>query len=430
MKNLLQIKLMLLFVVFSATAQQEKGIIGANNWLDNWTEFKPSKTDYNDTNQILTGKITTNTTLYKKDTYLLMGPVYVTNNATLTIEPGTVIKGDAESNGSLIITKGAKIMAEGLATDPIVFTSNKPVKKGGDWGGVVILGDAPMNKFGGSSSINFELDPTFTIYGGLNNQSSSGVIRFLRIEFAGKKIKGFKDYNALTLAGIGNKTIIENVMCSFAAGNSFEILGGDIVASKLVSLRSNGDDFRFTQGTQCKLENILAVRHSLYSSSTRARCMNVLSYDKMEESDFSKPLTNVVVINSTLVNSTENLSSDIASNLVKEGLFIGNNVSFSLKRSVVSGFKPAAILAQDVKLDNATFKKIEFKEAFINNCTGNIFVENNTNNEDIEDYYGNVSYGNVWQANDNKDMFLDIYNAKNNPDFRIKISNITASNSK
>ena len=430
MKNLLHIKLMLLFVVFSASAQQEKGIIGANNWLDNWTEFKPSKTEYNDTNQILSGKITVNTTLFKKDTYLLMGPVYVTNNAVLTIEPGTTIKGDYETSAALIITKGAKIMAEGLATDPIVFTSNRPVKKGGDWGGLVILGDAPMNKFGGSSSINFELDPTFTIYGGTNSQGSSGVLKFLRIEFAGKKIKGFKDFNALSLAGIGNKTIINNIMCSFSAANSFEILGGDIVASNLVSLRSSGDDFRFTQGTQCKMDNILAVRHSLYSSSTRSRCMNVLSYDKLEESDFSKPMTNVAIMNSTLVNSTENLSSDIASNLVKEGIFIGNNAAFSLKRSIISGFKPAAVLAQDVKLDKSTFDKVQFKETYFNSCTGNIFVENVANNEDIEDYYGNVQFNNVYQSTDNKDMFLDIYNAKNNPDFRIKISNITASNSK
>lgn len=431
MKNLFQITLVLFITVFTANAQQEKGIIGSTNWLDNWTEFKPSKSEYNDTNQILNGKITTNTTLYKKDTYLLMGPVYVTNNAVLTIEPGTVIKGDFETNGALVITKGAKIMAEGLATDPIVFTSNRPVRKAGDWGGLVILGDAPMNKFGGTSSINFELDPGFTIYGGINNQSNSGVLKFVRVEFAGKKIKGFKDYNAVSLASVGNKTVLDNVMCSFSAGNSFEIMGGDVVASKLVSLRSNGDDFKFTQGTQCKFDNILAVRHSLYSSSTRSRCMNVVAYDKLEESDVTKPSTNVAVMNSTLVNSTENLSSDLASNLVKEGLFIGNNVTFSLKRSVISGFSPAAILAQDVKLENATFKKIEFKEIYFNSCKGNIFVENNTNNEDLEDYYGQTSlFNNVYESTDNKVMFLDIYNAKNNPDFRIKIGNITASNSK
>lgn len=430
MKNLFKITMVFFFALTSVNAQQEKGIIGSTNWLDNWSEFKPSKTEYNDTNQILTGEISTNTTLYKKDTYLLMGRVYVTKNAILTIEPGTVIKGDFETNGVLVITKGAKIIAEGLATDPIVFTSNRPVRKAGDWGGIVILGDAPMNKFGGSSSINFELDPAFTIYGGLNTQANSGILKFLRIEFAGKKIKGFKDYNALTLAGVGNKTQVSNVMCSFSASNSFEMIGGDVVASKVVSLRSNGDDFRFTQGTQCKLDNVLAVRHSLYSSSTRSRCMNVLSYDKLEETDVTKIMSNVSVMNSTLVNSTENLASDLASNLVKEGLFIGNNVSFSLKRSIISGFSPAAILAQDIKLDNATLKKIEIRDTYINSCKGNIFVENSANNEDLEDYYGDISYGIVYEFVGNKDMFLDIYNVKNNPDFRIKLSNITASNSK
>ena len=70
MKNILQIKWMVLLVVFAANAQQEKGINGASNWLNNWTEFKPAKVEYNETNQILYGKITTNTTLYKKNTYI------------------------------------------------------------------------------------------------------------------------------------------------------------------------------------------------------------------------------------------------------------------------------------------------------------------------------------------------------------------------
>ncbi|QRE11429.1 hypothetical protein [Flavobacterium psychrophilum] len=430
MKNLLQIKWMLLFVVFTASAQQEKGIIGASNWLSNWTEFKPANATYNETNQILYGKITANTTLFKKNTYLLQGPVYVTNNAILTIEPGTVIKGDYETNGALIITKGSQIVANGLETDPIVFTSNRPQPKPGDWGGVAILGDAPMNKFGGASSLNFDLDPSQTIYGGTNPQSNSGIVRFLRIEFAGKKIKGFKDYNAFSLASVGSKTVIENVMCSFAAGNSFEILGGDVTVSKLVSLRSSSDDFKFTQGAQCKIDNSLAIRHSVYSSSTRSRCMNVTSYEKKEEADLSKNQTNVTAINCSLVNTTLNLSDDIAKGLVKEAIYVGNNASFSIKRSVVSGFYPAAILSSEIKLEASAFKKIKFEEIYFNNCKGNIFVENTTTNDHLEDYYGSGSYYNLYQNTDNKEMFLDIYNTKNNPDFRIKISKITASNSK
>lgn len=427
MKNLRNLKWIALFAVMTASAQQEKGIIGASNWLGNWSEFKPAKVEYNETNQILYGKITTNTTLVKKNTYLLQGPVYVTSGVTLTIEPGTVIKGDSETNGALIIAKGATIIANGTETDPIVFTSNKPLKKAGDWGGLVILGDAPINKFGGTASLNYEADPTQTIYGGTNPMANSGVVRFLRIEFAGKKIKGFKDYNALTIAGVGNKTVFENVMCSFSAGNSYEVLGGEIAMKNIVSLRSAGDDYRFSQGAQCKMENSLAVRHSMYSGSTRARCLNVNSYEKKEEADFSKKMTDVVATNCTLVNSTENLAQDLASGLVKESVFVAENVAFVLKKSVISGFSPAVILDDEIRPEAGGLKKIKLEELYFNNCKGNIFVENTANNEDLEDYYGNPAFSNLYENTPNAEMFIDCNNSKSVPDFRVKIGKITAS---
>lgn len=427
MKNFTQIKWIVLFVVFSANAQQEKGIFGSNNWLNNWTEFKPSKAEYNETTQILYGKIDKNTTLYKKDAYLLQGPVYVVNNAVLTIEAGTVIRGDFDTNGTLVITKGSKIMAEGKETDPIVFTSNKASRKAGDWGGIVILGDAPINKFGGNSTISFDLDPTQTIYGGSNAQSDSGILRFVRIEFAGKKVKGYKDFNALSIAGVGSKTIIENVMCSFSAKDAFEILGGNTNMTKMVSLRANGDDFKFTQGAQSKLDNSIAVRHSYFSTSSRSRCIQVASYEKKEEADFSKALTNVVATNVTMINTSEQLSADLASGLVKEAVFVNINSSLTLKKSIISGFNPAIVLDDEISLDEKSFKMLKFEEVFFNNCKGNIFVENSTNNEDLEDYYGNAAFFNVYENQQNDNMFIDIYNKTNNPDFRIKLGKITAS---
>jgi hypothetical protein len=87
---------------FNANAQQEKGITGLNNWLNNWTEFKPNKVEY-EANQILAGNISVNTKLLKRNIYLIQGNVYVTNNAVLTIEPGTVIIGDFETKGTLVL---------------------------------------------------------------------------------------------------------------------------------------------------------------------------------------------------------------------------------------------------------------------------------------------------------------------------------------
>ena len=431
MKNLTNLKLALLLVVTSATfAQQEKGIIGTSNWLNNWTSFKPAKEEYNDTNQILFGNITTNTTLYKKNTYLLQGNVYVTNGAVLTIEAGTVIKGDTESVGTLIVTKGSTIIADGKDTDPIVFTSNKLVKKPGDWGGIIIIGDAPINKFGGTASLPYDMDPSKTMYGGTNSQSNSGIIRYVRIEFAGKKSKGFKEFNSLTLAGVGSKTVLDNIMCSFSADDSFEFFGGDVNITKAVSYKAFDDDFDFTQGAQVFIDNSIAVRNPYFSTTSGSRCIEIDSYDRKEDADFSKKLTTVIASNMTMLNDSNNLTVDIASGLVKEAIRIAENCSLTVKRSVISGFNPAITLDSKIAITDANFKKIKLEDIYFNNCKGNIFTENNANNEDLEDYYGNSAFSNVFTpVSDNKETFIDIYNLKQ-PDYRLKIAKITASNTK
>ncbi len=427
MKTITQIVWILFFGVFSVNAQQEKGITGSNNWLNNWTEFKPNKVDYGQANQILAGNITVNTKLFKKNVYILQGSVFVTNNATLTIEPGTVIIGDYESSASLVITKGATIIAEGLETDPIVFTSNRSSRKAGDWGGIVILGDAPTNKFGNASSVNFDLDTSLTSYGGNNVSSNSGILKFVRIEFAGKKIKGLGNFNALLLAGVGNKTVLENIMISYAAGDSFEIYGGELTLNKLVSFKSSSDDFKFNFGTQCRIDNSLAIRSSYLTSNLGSRCIDVASYDKKEEVDFTKKQTSVIATNLTLINNSENINVDIQSGLVKEAVYVSQNTSLDLKRTVISGFNPAVLLDNKIEINGENLKKIKFEQMYFNFCKGNIFTEYNSNNEDLENWYGNSAFSNVYSQSDNKETFIDLFNEKK-PDFRLRIAKITASN--
>ena len=154
MKNFTLTALLFFLVISNINAQQEKGITGYNNWLDSWTDFQPNKENYEEPTQILTGNITENTTLTKRNTYLLLGDVYVTDSTTLTIEAGTVILGDFNTKGSLTISNGSKIFAEGKPTDPIIFTSSRTDKKPGEWGGLFILGDAPINTFGKVASLN------------------------------------------------------------------------------------------------------------------------------------------------------------------------------------------------------------------------------------------------------------------------------------
>jgi hypothetical protein len=427
MKKSIQIITLLLLAVCDINAQQEKGITGFNSWLNNWTEFKPNKVDYDEVNQILTGNINADTKLYKKNVYLLQGNVYVTNNATLTIEPGTVIMGDFESKASLIITKGASIIANGLETDPIVFTSSRTVRKAGDWGGIIILGDSPTNKFGNISSVNFDTDAVLSSYGGINPTGNSGILRFVRIEFAGAKVKGGDNFNALLLAGVGNKTIIENIMASYSASDSFEILGGEVNLNKMISFKSSNDDYKFNYGTQCNIENSLAIRSSYLTSNTGSRCLNVLSYNKKEEVDFTKKHTLVTARNLTLVNNSENVKADIESGLIKEGVYIAENASIDFKKSVISGFNPAILLDKAININDENLKKVKLEQMYFNLCKGNIFVVDNSNNEDLESWYGNAAFANVYSKAENNITFIDFMNDKR-PDFRLRIGEITVSN--
>lgn len=430
MKKITQTALMFLLVFGNVFAQQEKGIIGYNNWLNSWTDFQPTKAEYDEPTQILSGVITKDTKLVKRDVYLLLGDVYVTNGALLTIEAGTVIKGDFNSKGSLIISKGSKIIAEGTQTDPIIFTSSRTNKKQGDWGGLFILGDAPINTFGNVSSLNYGLNPSSTeyiSYGGENIASNSGVLKYIRIEFAGKRTKGNGYFSALTLAGVGNETIVENVMSSYCEGHSFNILGGDVNLQKLVSFRSSRNDYNFNYGVRCSLVNSLAVRSPYVSSADGSRTLFINSYDKKENADASRNNTNLTAENLTLVNISNDLEADIQVGLVQEAIYIGPDVSFSIDKSVISGFNPAVILDQRIKIDNDNLSKITFTRTYFNNCNGNIFRNGYTNNDDLESWYGSRAFNNVYSKGPDSETFIDSQNGRS-PDFRLRINKIIASN--
>lgn len=419
-----------LFISFgNLFAQQEKGIIGYDNWLKPWTEFRPNKVDYDKPTQIISGNISKDTKLFKKDIYLLLGDVFVIDSTTLTIEPGTVIIADFKTKASLIVSKGSKIIANGSSTDPIVFTSSNSVKKPGDWGGIFILGDAPTNSLDGEASLNYGLLPSAAkniSYGGDNPDSNSGIFSYVRIEYAGKRTKHYGYLNGLTLAGLGQQTIINNVMVSYCEGNSFNILGGNVTLDKLVSFKSSIHDFEFNYGTQCSITNSLAVKSPYVSGAQTSKSMNVLAYDLREQADFSKLQTNVKAENLTLVNISDDLNYDIKVGLVNEAIYIGESTSFAIDKSLISGFNPAVILDNKLKLNTENLEKIKFTRTYFNNCKGNIFRKGFSNNDDLENWYGSFAFDNVYSKGPDSETFIDSGNSRR-PDFRLRINKIIAS---
>ncbi|SHM57082.1 hypothetical protein [Flavobacterium chilense] len=423
MKTKVQIAIItLLSTLFIQAQQQTKGIIGNTNWMNNWTNFKPANTEYSEATNIIAGTIDKDTKLFKRNIYQLVGIVYVTNNAVLTIEPGTVIRGDDKTCGTLVVANGSKIMAEGLETDPIIFTSNKEKsdRKPGDWGGIILLGKAPINSLGGVHTLPFNLEPGLNHYGGTDAEDNSGILKYVRIEFAGRKLSSDKELNGLSLAGIGRKTTLSNIQISFSNDDSFECYGGDLNMSNLVSYRTTDDDFDFTQGAQINISNSIAIRHPFSSDISGSRCFEVDSYDKIQNTDMSKKMTKINANNITLVNLEENNQG-----LVRESIYVRENTFFNLNNSIVSGFSPFVLLEGNIGNGEANLSKMTFKNVTVNNCNGGITSESASGNTAIQAYYNIPGSGLEYTKIKNTELFTTP-NIKGNPDFRVNANNTIA----
>ena len=407
----------------STQAQDNWGIVGGNNWLNGWSSFNPVGKEYPQTTKILTGNISSDLTLTNLETYSLVGEVYVTNNATLKIEPGTIIRASSNEYSALIITKGSKIVAEGQVINPIVFTSDKAVngRKAGDWGGIFILGNAPINTFGNMARIESGIPSNFVVGGGENPADNSGILKNVRIEFAGKGKDRYSVYDALTLVGVGSGTVLESVQVSMSNGNAFKFIGGQPKASKLVSYRSKSSDYDFTQGTIANITNGLAIRNPYYSASSNYRGVTINAFINKDLTDFSKPVTNVTLDNFVIVNESD---GKVADGLVKEAIFINKDCLFDFRNSIVTGFSSALFLDGKIPIEDEGLSKIKLKRIFMNNCKKNIVSENGgVTNDDLESYYGQKAFGNRYSTTKSEDLFVDANNPKT-PDFRIKIGSI------
>lgn len=292
-------------------------------------------------NLILSGKITSSMTLKANKIYKLRGLVYVTNGATLTIEPGTKIVGEADKNGALIITKGSKIMAEGTAANPIIFTSEKPSPKRGDWAGVVILGNAPTNaSFGGVNGIG-EIEGGINnsdglgLYGGNNAADNSGVLKYVRIEYAGYAFLPDKEINGLTFGGVGSGTTVDYVEVAYANDDSFEWFGGTVNCSHLISYKGLDDDFDTDNGFSGKVQFGISVRDAQVADVSGS---NAFESDNDANGSTLTPQTSATFSNMTIIGPINSVAPGSINALFQNALQIRRNSSISVFNSVFTGF--------------------------------------------------------------------------------------------
>lgn len=251
----------------------------------------------------VTGNITADTKWYGNAKYLLSGFVYVKTNATLTIEPGTIIKGVSGTKAALIIEKGAKIIAAGTAASPIVFTSDKPKgQRGyGDWGGLVICGLAPTNKHDGGITGNGVAEGGIgSTYGGTNPTDNSGILQYVRIEFPGIGLTATanSEINGLTLYSVGSGTIIDHIQVSYSGDDSFEWFGGSVNMKYLVAHRGWDDDFDTDNGYSGKIQFFLSLRDPASADQSES---NGFESDNDSDGSTLQPFTSPVFVNGTVI---------------------------------------------------------------------------------------------------------------------------------
>ncbi|MGL4520186.1 MAG: hypothetical protein ACRCUJ_11005 [Phocaeicola sp.] len=256
-----------------------------------------------------------------KGTYTLKGWVYVGEGSTLTIEPGTIIKGDKETQAALIVERGGKLIAKGDAQNPIVFTSEAPKgsRKPGDWGGLIICGKAPNNQ----SEMQIEGGPR-TRHGGSDAADNSGILSYVRVEFAGYPFAANQEINGITFGSVGSGTQVDHLQVSYCNDDSYEWFGGTVNAKYLVAYKGWDDDFDTDNGFSGKIQYGLIVRDPKMADTSRS---NSFESDNCSDGASIEPYTTATFSNITMVGPVGRDGFTNTTDYINGGSFNPNNGS-------------------------------------------------------------------------------------------------------
>jgi hypothetical protein len=298
----------------------------------------------------LPGIISTDFTCVAGETYIIDGKVYVNGGATLFIEEGVTLKGvkkaTPELASALVITRTGRIEATGSAENPIVFTSNEPVatRQSGDWGGVVILGSAPLNRVDQTiEGINLPtVPPGVDInYGGGgaglgNPNENKGIMNYVRIEYAGAAVSPNNELNGLTMGGVGRGTFIDFVEVLAGADDAFEWFGGTVNCKHLIAVAPDDDafdfDFGFTGNIQFAI-SVLRNEKPTYSSDP-----NGIESDNNGTGALDNPRTNPTISNMTVIGFEDSTTAGVLGKRSLNGARWRRATSLTVRNSIFMGF--------------------------------------------------------------------------------------------
>jgi len=349
------------------------GAFGTYDWTQGWANFNPQTATYPATNvTIPAGHITTNTTWTSNNTYLLNGWVYVDNGVTLTIQPGTIIRGDITNQGALIIERGGKLMAEGTVSQPIVFTSNANAgsRAYGDWGGIILCGRATINQTGGEAIIEGGVGAYYG--GGLtpNNADNSGTLKYLRIEFPGIAFSPNNEINGLTMGGVGSGTTLDYIQVSYSGDDSYEWFGGTVNCKHLIALRGWDDEFDTDNGYSGLIQFAVSLRDPSIADVSGS---NGFESDNDASGSANTPLTHPIFSNVSIFGPLVTPSTTINTNF-KRSMHIRRNSTLCVYNSVFCGFPVGMYIDGNTTQANATNNILQIENCIMTGMTTNFDV--------------------------------------------------------
>lgn len=279
-----------------------------------------------ETYYVHSGTMTSSQTFTNDRRHLVSGGLFVASGATLTIQEGTrIYAADDATTPFLSIQRGGKINAVGTASNPIVFTTIKTITGGadrGDWGGIILNGYAPIN-ICGSSDCTAEGEGGSGVYGGTNPSDDSGIMKYVRVEYAGKILGTDNELNCFSFNGVGSTTVLEHLQAYKGSDDGFEFFGGDVNLKWALSTGNSDDSFDWSHGWRGKGQ-FWAVQQDAVTGDNGMECDNW-------EIDFTvTPYSEPTISNFTLVGADDGSAN--------HGLRLRHGTKGKLYNGIVTGF--------------------------------------------------------------------------------------------
>ncbi|MET6989220.1 multidrug transporter [Sediminicola arcticus] len=381
MKTKLFLSITVLSALFMSCAEDDTSDIIINTTINNSGGQGPTNTE----TILLSGSYTSDLSLDNANTYVLNGPVIMESGTTLTIPAGMTIR--ASANGSdvyLAIAQGAQIIANGTQNAPIVFTSASENPKAGDWGGLILLGKAPVNSVSGTATSTSEI--AGLPYGGTDIADNSGSLRYVRVQYSGGSADGQSENNGFSFYGVGNGTVVEYVQMYEGKDDGFEFFGGTVNLDFVSIINAQDDSLDWTEGWSGTMSNVYIEHNGVaWDKAIEADGYNTDIGNNSNPLTWSSPTVNNITINGKgSANTIQDGTSVSAGSYEAVRLRAGTQGIFN--NMVINGFGEAFDLDGDtganptgtqvsngfLKVNDITFNDVTTK---FKNDTGVAFTE-------------------------------------------------------